>query len=390
MNPFLPSTRRVAGAFAIACLAACGGGNEPDSPQHRAEITRAVDARLKALQVQYPAVPGIVTHVLVQPARLSWGGSRGTAERATQRALTPNATFRTASVTKPFTAAAIFRLTEQKALATSDSIERHVSAASVATLRAGGYDTAAMTIDHLLTHRSGLPDHALSPPYLQAVLADPTHRWSRAEQLGVAMALGRPLAAPGVAYHYSDTGYILLGEMIELKTGLQLGAAFRSLLGLSSLGLVATYQESIDPAPPFAGPRAHQELLAGVDDTMIDASTDLWGSGGLVSDARDLALFMRALLDGKVLGAESLRAMQTVATTLSGPPNRFAYARGLTKLDVGGITCWGHNAFSGAFAVHCPEPGITVAGSILATEFVGAPDAFAVAVDLVAAIAAVK
>lgn len=343
---------------------------------------------LRALAGRYPALPGIVVHVLDERSGLSWGGSFGLADRATGRALAPDATFRTASVTKTFTAAAILQLHARGELASADAIERHLSAPTLALLRAGGYDTARITIDHLLTHRSGLPDHALAEPYLQAVLADPTHRWARTEQLAVAMSLGPPLFAPGSGWRYSDAGYLLLGEIVERRTGEALGPAFRRLLQLESLRLASTYQESVEPVPAGAGPRARQELLPGVDDAMIDASTDLWGAGGLVSDARDLALFVRALVDGRILEPGARQFMLRVAAEVADATPPAGYARGIQRVQVAGTACWGHDGFSGAFMLHGPALGITVAGSINATEFVGAPPSMAVAVELLRRVAA--
>jgi D-alanyl-D-alanine carboxypeptidase len=369
----------------LTLLSACGGGDDA-ATERRAEIVATMSARIRTLHAQYPSSAGIVVHVLDERSGLSWAGSTGVADRAAQTALKPNATFRTASVTKVFTAATIHRLAERGELVPTDAIERHLSADSVATLRAGGYDVSSITIDHLLTHRSGLPDHALSLPYWQAVLADPTHRWSRAEQLAVAMSLGAPLFAPGSDYRYSDTGYLLLGEMIERHTGQALGPAFRDLLRLESLGLASTYQESIEAVPAAAGPRAKQDLLPGLDDSMIDASTDLWGAGGLVSDGRDLALFTRALLEGRVLGPAATQAMLTVATEIEGAGFPAAYARGIARVQIGATICWGHDAFSGAFTLHCPSAGITLAGSINATELTGAPGSMDVATELVRAL----
>ncbi|MCC6851006.1 MAG: beta-lactamase family protein [Rubrivivax sp.] len=384
--------RRVlrAAAAASLCTAAalvgCGGGE--DRAQRRAAIADGLSVCLRALAGRYPALPGIVVHVLDERSGLSWGGSFGLADRATGRALAPDATFRTASVTKTFTAAAILQLHARGELASADAIERHLSAPTLALLRAGGYDTARITIDHLLTHRSGLPDHALAEPYLQAVLADPTHRWARTEQLAVAMSLGPPLFAPGSGWRYSDAGYLLLGEIVERRTGEALGPAFRRLLQLESLRLASTYQESVEPVPAGAGPRARQELLPGVDDAMIDASTDLWGAGGLVSDARDLALFVRALVDGRILEPGARQFMLRVAAEVADATPPAGYARGIQRVQVAGTACWGHDGFSGAFMLHGPALGITVAGSINATEFVGAPPSMAVAVELLRRVAA--
>ncbi|MFO1333867.1 MAG: serine hydrolase domain-containing protein [Piscinibacter sp.] len=388
-----PARRAAVAAAAIAFVAApllggCGGGDDANT-ERRAAIVNAASTHMRAVVAEHAALPGVVIHVLDERSGLSWAGSTGVADRSSGRALSANATFRTASVTKVFTAAAILQLQARGKLSTADAIERHLSPQTVATLRAGGYDTTGISVDHLLTHRSGLPDHALSEPYWQAVLADPTHRWSRAEQLAVAMALGAPLFAPGTDYRYSDAGYLLLGEMIERSTSQGLGASFRELLQLPSLGLVATYQESVDPVPPAAGPRANQDLIAGIDDSMIDASTDLWGAGGLVSDGRDLALFVRALVNGRILGAGSLQAMMQVASDMAGAPLPTAYARGLARVQVDGTLCWGHDGFSGAFMLHCPSIGITVAGSINATEFVGAPGAMGVAAGFVRALSSI-
>lgn len=384
--------RRVlrAAAAASLCTAAalvgCGGGE--DRAQRRAAIADGLSVCLRALAGRYPALPGIVVHVLDERSGLSWGGSFGLADRATGRALAPDATFRTASVTKTFTAAAILQLHARGELASADAIERHLSAPTLALLRAGGYDTARITIDHLLTHRSGLPDHALAEPYLQAVLADPTHRWARTEQLAVAMSLGPPLFAPSSGWCYSDAGYLLLGEIVERRTGEALGPAFRRLLQLESLRLASTYQESVEPVPAGAGPRARQELLPGVDDAMIDASTDLWGAGGLVSDARDLALFVRALVDGRILEPGARQFMLRVGAEVADATPQAGYARGIQRVQVAGTACWGHDGFSGAFMLHGPALGITVAGSINATEFVGAPPSMAVAVELLRRVAA--
>ncbi len=375
---------------ATTVLTGCGGEEEDTAVARRASIVNMLSVRLRHLATQHPQVPGIVVQVLDERSGLSWTGSTGVADRGTQRPLTPNATFRIASVTKVFTAAAIHQLQARGDLAPTDAIERHLSLPTVTLLRAGGYETGRITVDHLLTHRAGLPDHALSPPYLNAVIADPTHRWTRSEQLALAMSLGAPLFAPGADYRYSDTGYLLLGEMIDRHTAQALGPAFRQLLQLSSAGLASTYQESMEPVPAAAGPRAWQDLIEGIDDSMVDASTDLWGAGGLVSDARDLALFVRALVQGRVLGATLSQAMLRVATELPGAMPPAAYARGVARVRIDGAICWGHDAFSGAFMLHCPGLGVTVAGSINATELVGAPGSMAVAADLVRAISSIE
>ena len=128
------------------------------------------------------------------------------------------------------------------------------------------------------------------------------------------------------------------------------------LLDYEALGLGATWWELMEPAPTGAGPRAHQYY--GEFDT-IDwhPSLDLYGGGGLLSDARDLALFMRLLLEGEVLhDPATLQEM-----TSRGTPG---YRLGLIHTELAGHEAWGHSGFWNTFAFHVPDLDLTVAGCI--------------------------
>src|SRR5205809_483841 len=175
----------------------------------------------------------------------------------------------------------------------------HPSFPGVALLRGGGYAVDAIHVRNLLQHTSGLYDYADDHAFQAFVVSHPRHRWTRAEQIQFAMTHGKPLFPPGTDFHYSDTGYILLGEILERVTGQGLGAAYRSLLHFDRLGLGQTYLETLEPKPPHAAPRAHQ-YLGGIDTAGFDPSFDLYGGGGLVSTVRDLDRFHRALLTGQV------------------------------------------------------------------------------------------
>jgi D-alanyl-D-alanine carboxypeptidase len=105
---------------------------------------------------------------------------------------------------------------------------------------------------------------------------------------------GKPYGAPGKVFSYSDTGYILLGEILERQTGGSMAAALRNLLGYQRLGLRSTWLETLESAPKGVLDRAHR--YEGDHDTYTDdPSYDLYGGGGLASTVRDTALFMRAL-----------------------------------------------------------------------------------------------
>ncbi|HSG27240.1 MAG TPA: serine hydrolase domain-containing protein, partial [Candidatus Krumholzibacterium sp.] len=262
-----------------------------------------------------------------------------------------------ASNTKTYTAAAILRLIEDGRLRLEDSLSAHLTAAQDSLLRSDGYDTDAMTIAMVLSHTAGLGDHSDDPRFEERIFSQPQYRWTASEKIRYLVEWRDPAGGPGERFSYSDTGYIILGTIIERVTGLSLGQAVRQLLDFEGLGLEVTFWEYTEPAPDKAGPRAHQ-YYGDVDVTDFHASFDLYGGGGIVTDPRELALFMRALLTGEVFDDEAtLGAMMTGGT----PP----YRLGLMVKDCGGHEAFGHQGFWNTFAYHVPSLDLTIGGSIL-------------------------
>jgi len=77
--------------------------------------------------------------------------------------------------------------------------------------------------------------------YGEAIFADPMYPWTRTEQLRGAVEWGDPHGQPGEVYTYCDTGYILLGEIIERTTGRPLAEVVGELVGYERLGLTSTW-----------------------------------------------------------------------------------------------------------------------------------------------------
>jgi D-alanyl-D-alanine carboxypeptidase len=139
----------------------------------------------------------------------------------------------------------------------------------------------------------------------------------------------------------------------------------RELLHFDELGIVHTYQESIDPVPPGQPGRLHQ-WFGDLDTYDWDPSLDLYGGGGLVSTATDLATFVEALLGGKVFEqAGTLETMLSVPPTnlqvsVPGNPVSLAAGAGIFRTDAAGHRCWGHEGFWGVQVLRCPEARLTV------------------------------
>jgi D-alanyl-D-alanine carboxypeptidase len=306
-----------------------------------------------------PSLPGELLHVHAPAQGLDVTLAVGVFDRESGRPLEPHHGFRVASVTKTFVAAAILRLHEQGRIGLDDPIARYLSAEYTDVLRGDGYAVDSITVRHILTHTSGINDYAADERYYAAVLGNPTHRWTRMEQVRAAMEWGQPRFAPGAGYHYSDTGYILLGAMLERLTRQPLAQALRAVLSYERLGLDETYLESLEPPPAGAAELSHP-YFGEQDGFGIDASVDLYGGGGLVSSAEDLARFYRALLRGQVFERPAtLQTMLTVPPTNAGRPGG-AYAMGVQRRVIGAEECWGHTGFWGTAVYHCAGPDVTI------------------------------
>ncbi len=224
----------------------------------------------------------------------------GDADPATGMPLTPDTPFRIASVTKTFVAATVLRLVEQGKLALDDPIAPLLDPATDELLTSDRYRTARITVQQLLDHTSGVFDYAASAAYDELNTTDPGRRWTADDQLRFAVEHGDLLAAPGTRYHYADTNYVLLGQIVERATGESLPAAVRRLVGFERLGLDRTWWEQLEPAPAGVAAHAHQFYDDTFDNATLDASADLYGGGGLVSTVSDVTTFFRALFEGRV------------------------------------------------------------------------------------------
>ena len=337
--------------------------------------------------VEFDAITeGYRAHAEDQPGALAamtgdgweWAGAAGRVRRHGKR-LRPDATVRVASVTKTFTAAAVLRSVEYGILELDAAVAPLVSSALLQTLHAGGYRPAAMTVRHLLHHTSGLSDWGADPAYDRAVYADPTHRWSRLEQVRWAMDHGRPIAPPGRRFHYSDTGYVVLGEILERLTRMSLAGALRTLLRFDLLELGSIFLETLEAAPEAAAGKAHQ-YTDGIDLVRVDASADLWGGGGLVASMPDLNRFVRALFHGGVFDFPATLDTMLAPASAEGAAG---HGMGISVLPLGSGTWWGHPGFWGVVMAYSPERSLAVSTTITRRPEENPDDRFSLARHLI-------
>jgi len=323
-----------------------------------ANADNPLDRLVSEITERDPGVPSVVAHARSQRHAIDWTGeSRGAGESGP--APLAKRPFRIASVTKLFVAASVLRLAEQDRLVLHAGVSAYLSDETTKMLLAGGYDPARITISELLSHTSGLADHSTLPAFEQSVLANGQRRWTRDEQIALAMSDSRKLGEPGERWAYSDTGYLLLAEIVERQTGEPLAAAVRNLLRFEKLGLEETWFETQE-MPPRHLPARLRQRIGKIDVTDFDPSFDLWGGGGIVSTVSDLALFMNAFVKGQLFDRP-----ESLALALARPKSTLATGsapHGLVFFEQvhAGHHCIGHAGFWNVELVACPGLDLTV------------------------------
>ena len=194
---------------------------------------------LESLVAENEAVRGAALAMDSLAAGIAWSGGAGLADPETGTPMTAGHPVRIASNTKTFVAAAILRLVEEGRMGLDDPIAAHLGDATVELLIEDGYRPEEMTVRHLLTHTSGLYDHSDSQSYGDAIIADPQHLWTREEQIEKAVEWGDPWGSPGEIYTYCDTGYVILGGIVEKVSGLPLALSVMQRASSESMSSVS-------------------------------------------------------------------------------------------------------------------------------------------------------
>jgi CubicO group peptidase (beta-lactamase class C family) len=227
------------------------------------ELARELGRLARAAQAER-RIPSVSAAVF-RGGEVVWSDAIGLADVEAERKATADTQYRIGSITKTFTAVAVMQLRDAGALALDDPLERHVR----------GVPHGGATLRRLLSHRSGLQREpageiweSLEPPDRERFLAE----LGEAEQV----------LAPGAAWHYSNLGFALLGEVVERVSGIPYCRYLEQRV-LEPLGLGRTTWEPVPPAArgyfvrPYDGVA---ELQREVDLRGTAAAGQLWSTTG--------------------------------------------------------------------------------------------------------------
>jgi D-alanyl-D-alanine carboxypeptidase len=229
------------------------------------------------------------------------------------------------SATKTFVAVVALQLAEEGRLNLDAGIDPYLP-----DLRGA----RRITPRQLLQHTSGLNEYIND----RAVLSDSQREWAPAELIAVAEAAGR-VGEPGGPHRYSNTNYIVLGEIIEQVTGNSWADEVRTRIA-EPLGMTSTSEVG-----PGARPVGYKLIDGAFVDWTSGTHPSIGGAAGaLLSTGRDLLRFANALADGSLLSPESQAAMQAFvpAEDYSQFGIDHRYGLGIEQYAADSITVIGH------------------------------------------------
>ena len=222
----------------------------------------------------------------------------------------PEMVFHIASMTKQFTAVAILQLVGQGKVKLDDPLSKYVP---------GFPGAEAITVEHLLTHTSGIMSYNDVRGYLATIRDDRTPM-----ELVGGIRGEKPNFAPGERYLYSNSGYLFLGIIIEKVSGMKYADYMQANL-FTPLGLKHT--AVVDPDRITMGRAKGYEI--GPDKVLRNAGyismTQPYAAGSIESNVDDLARWNQLLLEGKVIDKELLDRAWTPSRTKDGTPTGYGY-----------------------------------------------------------------
>ena len=293
---------------------------------------------------------------------VTWQGASGN--------LTTDRPYFIASTTKLFTTAIILKLREEGKLSLEDKISKYIDVLTLFRLHVyrGKDYSYELTIRHLLSHTSGLPDYFQDKEtnYMSLeneLMNGDDQFWSFEQAIKRSKKLF-PLFKPGTKgkANYSDTNFQLLGKIIETITGKSYSVNCQERI-IQPLGLTKTYlYQDVNDATPMMLYHKSKKL------NIPKAMTSFGADGGMVSVSADMLVFIEAFFTGKLFPLAYIDKLQEWNKIFH--PMRAGLGIHLFKLprvfDPSGAIPYfiGHSGLSGALAFYSPEENLYIAGTV--------------------------
>jgi CubicO group peptidase (beta-lactamase class C family) len=317
MRLSLGAASSVASAIALSLVAAPAAAVPTD-------FAAKADAYFKSA---YPADGPGAAVIVVDDGKVVYASGQGLADVQAKRPITPATVFRLGSITKQFTSAVILQLVEEGKLSLSDPVSKFLP-----DYPEHGADA---TVSQLLNHTSGIKSYTGIPGWMEEAN---TGRSYTTGQL-IDSFKDEPLDfALGTRHRYNNSGYVLLGAIIEKVTGTPWHVAVDERIA-RPLGLNTIRYGTFESETPGMAAGYSEREGKQVAARRIHMSTP-HAAGALIGSVEDLARWAQALHHGRVVSPASYAKMIAPTTLPDGTTDPYAF--GLRNEEVRGLAAIGH------------------------------------------------
>lgn len=270
----------------------------------------------------------------------------GVAQVGTTTPVPDGAHYRAGSITKTFVAATVLHLVGEGRLSLDDTVDRWLPG----VVNRNGNDGTKITVRMLLQHTSGLFDYDSDPRFTDTLItaegfyANRYRHYDPADLINMALD-HPPNFAPGASWDYTNTGYIVIGEIIRSVTGNTWDVELTNRI-LRPQGLTETYIPGDDPTIVRSHANGYAIYTNSVQQRVYSDVTEhnmTWGgsAGALITTTSDSHRFFTALLSGRILQPAQLTAMKTTVKV----SDITSYGLGIvrTKMGCSNGELWWHN-----------------------------------------------
>ncbi len=303
------------------------------TPASSSALTSSINQELE--KVFKPNEPGAAV-IAVKDGQVVFRKGYGMANLELGVAIEPDMIFRIGSITKQFTAVSILMLMEQGKLSLSDEITKFLP-----DYPTQGYK---ITIEHLLTHTSGIKSYTGLPEWRPLMRKD-----LKMTEL-IALFKDKPMEfAPGAGWNYNNSAYVLLGAIIEKITGQSYGDFVEKNI-FAPLGMKQSFYDNTARVIPRRA-AGYSRGQGGFVNAEYLSMSHPHAAGSLMSTVDDLAKWDAALYTEKLVKQDSLKKAWTPFVLNDGKATKYGYGWGVTTLEgermlthsggINGFTCDG-------------------------------------------------
>lgn len=290
----------------------------------------------------------------------------------------PEQPYHSASIAKSFTAVIIAMLVEEGKISYSDPIAKYLPEKLLTGLHVykGKEYSSDITIQQLVSNTSGLPDYfegkTAQGRFLEIMLKEPTRVWTPEETIEWSKQYHNPRFLPGSGVLYSNTGFNLLGLIIEHVTSESYSNILHKYI-FQRLDMDQSYLLHFSkPLSRSPHPVASLNLLGkSVDVENLRSSTSIYAAGQTVSTSEDLLKYMKALLDNCLIPEQSLTTMMQWNKMRIGIDYGYGLMRVRMHIFSPKYTVWGHLGSTGSFMLYNSAMDVHIIGSFNKTGFTG-------------------